>query len=194
MTISSASGTPQADHDTGERSGDDPRLARPREEDDLLPCPAAAPVGQQAEQDGHRPGEQDETRDDRERGHEVVPDVAPRQVRAERDEDEDHHHLGDRARRATRMSRSCVRVHPEPEAVHVADDQPGEEGAEVAAAAGRVDREVADRDDGDDRDRGRLTPDARPAVETTSERTIPNADPERGRDPEVLRRSRQPAR
>ena len=50
-----------------------------------------------------------------------------------------------------RSSRSCLECIARPESLHVADDQPGEKGAEVAAAAGRVEREVADRDHGEHR-------------------------------------------
>ena len=79
-----------------------------------------------------------------------------------------------------------LRVHPEPEAIHVADDQPGEERPEVPAASRGVRREVADRDDGDDCDRGGLLPDAGPAVGDDEREEDPEADPEHGRDPEVL--------
>ena len=110
-----------------------------------------------------------------------------------RDEDEDHDDLRDRVRRRTRMSRSWLRVHPEPQAIHVADDEPGEERAQVAAATGRVDREVADREHGHDRDRCRLAPDAGAPIRDDEREQDPEADPERGRDPELLRGSRRRA-
>ena len=51
-------------------------------------------------------------------------------------------------------------VHVELEQIHVADDQAGQERAEVAAVAGAVERDVGDRDDGQYGDRRRLAPDA----------------------------------
>ena len=119
--------------------------------------------------------------------------VAPRQVRAERDEDEDHHDVGDRGDERAHVA-LVLRVHPEPEAIHVADDQPGEERAEVAASPRGVDREVANRDDGDDGDRGRLLPDAGSPVGDDEREHDPEDDPEHRRDAEVLRGSRGRAR
>ncbi len=87
----------QADHDSCESSRDDAGLPRPREEDDFLASPAPAAVREETGEDRERSRQQDEARDDQERGSEVVPDVAPRQVRAERDEDEHHHQVGDGA-------------------------------------------------------------------------------------------------
>ena len=71
-------------------------------------------------------------------------------------------------------------VHTEPQPIHVADDQPREERPEVAAPAGRVDREVAERDDRYDGDRGGLLPDAAPPVGDDEGEQDPEADPERG--------------
>ncbi len=78
------------------------------------------------------------------------------------------------------------RPHPEAEPIHVADDEPGQEGAQVAAAARRVDREVADRDDSDDRDRRRLTPYTGPAIGDNQREEDAEADSECRRNPEVL--------
>ena len=50
-------------------------------------------------------------------------------------------------------------VHREPQALHVADHEAGQERAEVAAAAGRVQGHVADRDHGEHGDRRRVAPD-----------------------------------
>ena len=63
-------------------------------------------------------------------------------VRAERDEDEHHHDVGDRRDEDAHVP-LVVGVHREPELLHVADDETREERAEVAAPSGRVDREVA---------------------------------------------------
>ena len=79
-----------------------------------------------------------------------------------------------------------LRVHSEPEAIHVADDQPGEERAEVPAPSRGVRREVADGNDCDDCDRGRLLPDARPPVGDDERKQDPEPDPEHRRYPEVL--------
>ena len=63
-----------------------------------------------------RAREQDEAdHHDDERRAEVVPDVAPRQVRAEGDEDEDHDHLRDRRDERAHVP-LVLRVHAEPEA------------------------------------------------------------------------------
>ena len=124
--------------DPGERGRHDAGLARPAEEDDLLACPAAAPVGQQAGENRQRAGDEEQRGDDGERRRPLVGDGVERQVRAERDEDEDDHDVGDVRHERAHVS-LVARVHAEPEHVHVADDQAGDERAEVAAAAGRVD-------------------------------------------------------
>ncbi len=114
-------------------------------------------------------------------GTEVVPDVTPRQIRAERDEDEDHDDLRDRADERAHVP-LVLRVHPEPETVHVPDDETGEERTEVAASTGRVGREVPDGDDCDDRDRSRLLPDPGAAIRDDEREQDPERDPEHGRD------------
>ena len=126
-----------------------------------------------------RPDHHDECR------AEVVPDLAPRQVRTERDEHEDHDDVGDCGDERAHVA-LVLRVHPEPEAIHVADDQSGEERPEVTAPSRGVRREVADRDDGDDCDRGRLLPDAGSPVGDDERKQDPEPDPEHCRYPEVL--------
>ena len=116
---------------------------------------------------------------------EIVPDVTPRQVRSERDEDEDHDDLRDRLDERAHVP-LVLRVHAEPKAVHVPDDEPGEERPEVAAPPGRVGREVPDRDDRHDRDRRRLLPHAGPPVRDDEREEDAERDPEHGRDSQVL--------
>jgi hypothetical protein len=148
-----------ADNDPSKRGGNDARLAGPGEEDDLLPRPRAAPVDEQAREDDERPGDEDERRENCKGGPEMVGHCAPGQVRPERDEYEHHHRM--RHRRDERAHLVLVvGVHAEAEERHVAEDEAGEERAEIAASSGGVDGEEASRDDGDDDDRRGLAPDA----------------------------------
>src|SRR5207244_2847336 len=77
----------------------------------------------------------------------MVGDVAPGQVCAERDEDERDHHVSHRRDEDTKVA-LVVRVHREAEPIHVADDQPGQESTEVAAATRLADRAEAAGDHG----------------------------------------------
>ncbi len=175
-------------------AGDDAGLARPGEEDDLLPRPAPAAIRHRgrARTVSGRASSRRRADDDASAGPRLSQMSLHGRFAPERDEDEDHDDLRDRVHERAHVA-LVARVHPEPQAIHVADDQPGEERAQVATAAGRVDREVADRDDGDDRDRRRLAPDARAPIRDDEREQDAEADPERGRDPELLRGSRRRA-
>ena len=173
------------DHEPSERGRDDAGLARPREEGHLLAGPAPTAVRPETEEHGEGSREDDEGEHDHERPPEVVPDLLPRQIRAERDEDEDHDDLRDRGDEGAHVP-FVVRVHPEAEAIHVPDDETGEERAEVAAPTREVGREVADRDDSDDSDRSRLLPDAGTPVRHHERQQDPEPDPEHRRDAEIL--------
>ena len=117
------------------------------------------------------------TASDGERREQVVRDVAQRQVRAEREEDEHHHHVRDRADERPASRARAPSASPSPSSSMLPDDQPREERAQVAAPAGRVDREEAA---GDDRDRRRSQPTparAGAVARDGAERTTPKATP-----------------
>ena len=172
------------DEHADERRRDDPGLAGPREEHQLLAAPAAPPVGEEAGEDGQGARDEDQRCERNQGRHGFVLDRPERQVRAERQEDEDDDDVRGRLREDAHL-RLAVRMHAEPELVHVGDDQPGEEGAEVAAAAGVVDREVAPDDHEQHRDRGRLPPDPDPPGGDDERQGDPEDRPQRGRDEQV---------
>jgi hypothetical protein len=76
-------------------------------------------------------------------------------------------------------------VHPQPELVHVPDDEARDERAQVAASAREVDGEVAARHDEQDGDRGRLPPDPRSPLRDRERQDDAEEDPEARGDPEV---------
>jgi hypothetical protein len=150
----------QADDDPGESGRHDACFARPREEEHVLARPASDPVERQTREHRERPRDEDQ-RGEHDRGRdEVVDDRLPRrEVRAERDEDEHHHDI--RGRRCEHAQLGLVPlVQRQAELARVPDDQPGEERADIPAAADEIDRDVAARDHGQDGDRVRLAPDA----------------------------------
>ena len=146
-----------------ERGGHDPGLARPAHEGQLGAAPAAAAVREHADRDRHR------ARDEQQHGHhgqgrqDLLPQRVEGQVGAHEHEHEDGHDVGEAARGDHEVAAVLV-VHRESEHPHVAHDQPGEEGTQVTAAAGEVQRDVGHRDDGEHRDGRGLAPDPRAAA------------------------------
>ena len=89
----------EADDHADQRRRHDPGLPRPAQERDLGPRPPAAAIGQRARQDRQRPGDEQQHRQHREAGEEVVGEVAERDVHAQHDEHEQRREVGERWRR-----------------------------------------------------------------------------------------------
>src|SRR5215210_9307119 len=66
---------------------DDPRVTAPAQEGELVPRPLAAPVREQAGEDGDRTGDEDEDHHHQEPAQEVLAKRVERQVDAKGDED-----------------------------------------------------------------------------------------------------------
>ena len=163
---------------------DDAGLPRPGDERDL-PRAASDRAGREGAGE-HRQGprDEDQSRDGRQRRERLVSEVVEGEVRAQRDEDEHHHQVGrggdERAHVALALG-----VHPETQLVHVGHDQPGDEGPEVAAPAGEVDREVPTGDDEQDGDPGRLAPEADAPLRDDEGEQHAEGDAQAGRDGDV---------
>ena len=119
-------------------------------------------------------------------GSRLLAQLVERDVRPEHDEHEQRDQVGRDGRRTGASRCSWHAVHRQPEVLHVADDQPRQERAEVAASARRVEREVADRDHGERRrarEDSRQTPARR--LEMTAARPDPGDDADHRADPQV---------
>ena len=124
---------PLGDEHADEGGGHYARLARPGQESELLAAPGAAPVREQARQDGRRTCTKISAASVTRAGTAYSSIVSNGRF-AEGEEHEDD----DDVRRGLREDAHlglAMRMHPEPEVVHVRDDQPGNERAEVAPPA-----------------------------------------------------------
>src|SRR5215211_2464551 len=153
-------------HPTGEQQArhggrDNPRVAGPAEEGELLSRPAPALVRQEACQDGHWARYEDEDGHHQQTAEQVLTKRLEGQVHAERDEDQERGYLRDLADEVLQQLLVLL-VLAEAEGAHVADHEPHDEGCQVAGPADVLVREVSKRHHGEDRHARCLIPDAGP--------------------------------
>src|SRR5918995_5220261 len=125
---------PTGEEQTRDGGGDHTRLPTPADKGDLSARPSAAPVGQQARQNGYGTGHEDEHEHHQKTAEEVLAERLEGQVEPERDEDEHGGYLGDLSEEPFE-ERGVFVVMAEPEHLHVPDHQPHDEGREVGRPA-----------------------------------------------------------